>query len=80
MMYSEAGNRFVVVNPIEQVASVALARLIPESSGLYHIHSSPRVQEPFAGCFQRIQDLCASIRISYFPQDHMLSFAHLKCP
>lgn len=54
MMHSEAGNRFVVLNPIEQVASVALARLIPEPRGLYHIHSSPRVQEPFARCFQRI--------------------------
>lgn len=47
MMYSEAGNRVVVLNPIEQVASGALARLIPEPSGLYHIHSPPRVQEPF---------------------------------
>lgn len=52
MMYSKAGNRFVVLYPIGQVASVAIIRLILKLGRLDHVHGSPSVHQPFAGSFR----------------------------
>lgn len=51
MMYRKAGNRFVVLYPIGQVASVAVIRLILKLGRLDHVHGSPSVHQPFAGGF-----------------------------
>lgn len=62
MVHSEARYGFVVVDPIDQVASVALVRLVLQLCGLDHVHGSPRVQEPFTRCFRWMENLDVMIK------------------
>lgn len=57
MMYSEARYRFVVLDPVDQMAYVALVRCFLKVGGVDHVHGPPSVHEPFTGGFRWMQYL-----------------------